>query len=356
MSQLSLAILFFFIYLIVYYVFGVLISHLLKLGNKPVHQLIYGMFFYQLVFFIFVMPLKFHIVPVDTIGRIWTGVVLVVCIAVAIWLHKDIYEGFSNWVKDIREHWVSSLVIFILIVGELLFVEYYGRLLGGNNQVWFVGWVSNAVAHNELMTYVPETGLAATSFNNDRYLCTFLDHSGVISKTFGIHPMVEVRTILTGVFILIQCLVIWELAKYLGKEKRDASVAGYIMYWSITNIMAGSQLLPGFYDIFRTYEGKAFVMDVSVPLLLLLLWKLYDEPDKWKNVWKSIIVMCGSMTYSLSMMFTYPFVLAAFTPFLIVKKEKRILRYILLMGAVSAVYFVVYYLGRLGKIDLTINR
>lgn len=356
MSQLVLAVLFFCIYLIVYYVFGVIISHLIKLENKPVHQLIYGMFFYQLIFFIYVIPLKFNIVPADTIGRLWTVIVIIICLIGAIFLHKDIFEGFKNWFIEIREHWISSLIVFILIIGELFFVEYYGRLLGGNNQVWFIGWVSNAYTHNELMTFVPETGLPALAFNNDRYLCTFLDHSGVICRTFGIHPMVEVRTVLTGVFILVQCLVIWELAKLLGKGRRDSSVVGYIVYWSITNIMGGSQLLPGFYDVFRTYEGKGFVMDVSIPLILLLLYKVYDEPEKWGNTWKSLLVFCGSMTYSLSMMFTYPFVLAAFTPFLIAKKDKRVFRYILIMGVASVVYFVIYYLGRTGKLDLTIKR
>lgn len=356
MSQLIMAIICFVTYLIIYYLVGVATAKIFKLNNNPLEEIIYGAFVYGIIFFVYVMPLKFKIVPVTTIGVIWAIFVAVMCLTIIIVLRKFIIAGLKEWFKGIAKRKLSFILVGLFTIVFILFIEIFGRLPKGYNQTWFVGWPSTAVVYNELMTHDTVTGASLEMFQNERYLSTFLDHSGVVCKLTGLHVMVEVRTVLTAVFVLMQIIVVWKLANYFGKGDEKKSLFAFFGYWTFRNLMIGSQLLPSYYTVFRTYEGKGFVMNVPVPLLVLLLWKMYDNPKDLGYLWKSSFCLIGAMTYSLSMMFSAPFLLVSYIPFVIYKKDKRLIRNILVLLFISGIYVVVYYLGRKGIIDLTIHR
>ncbi len=356
MSQLLLAVLCFICYLLIYYLVGVATSKILKFDNNLLHELVYGMFVYGILFFVYVLPLKFKLVPVSTIGVIWALFISILCLLIIIILRKYIKESLSRFFKGIRKWKLCFIPVAIFTIGFILFILIFARLPFGNNQVWFLGWPANGVLHNELMTYDTSSGVALERFPNDRYLSTFLDHSAVVCKLTGLHVMVEVRTVLSAIFTLMQVIIVWELARYFGKSDQKKSLFAFFMYWSIRNLLVGSQILPNYFSIFRNYEGKGMVMIVPLPLLFLLLWKMYDHPEDTSYMWKACITLWGAMTYSLSMMFSAPFVLVAFAPFVLARKDKRLIRNLALMLFVSGIFVVVYYLGRKGIIDLTIHR
>jgi len=356
MSQLIMAIVCFFTYLVLYYLFGVATAKIFKLNNNPLEEILYGAFVYGILFFVYVIPMKFKIVPVTTIGVIWAIFVAVMSTAIVIVLKKYIIDGLRGWVASLKTRKFSFFAVGAFSVAFILFVELYGRVPMGHNQTWFLGLPSTAVVYNELMTHDTSSGLPVDVFDNNRYLCTFLDHSAIVCKLTGIHVMVEVRTVLSGIFILMQIIVVWKLAQYFGKNDEKKSVFAFFVYWSIRELMIGSQLLPSYFGVFRNYEGKGFVINVPIPLLLLLLWKMYDNPEDNGYLWKSSICLIGSMTYSLSMMFTAPFFLVSYIPFMLYKRNKYLVRNIFILLVICGIYVVVFYLGSKGIIDLTIKR
>lgn len=356
MSQLIMAIICFVTYLIIYYLVGVATAKIFKLNNNPLEEIIYGAFVYGILFFVYVMPLKFKIVPVTTIGVIWAIFVAVSCLIILIVLRKYISIGLKDWIKGLEKRKLSVTLVGLFSIGFIMFIEFFGRLPKGYNQTWFVGWPSTAVVYNELMTHDTETGVPLNSFMNERYLCTFLDHSAVVCKLTGLHAMVEVRTVLTAIFVLMQIIIVWKLAQYFGEEDDKKSIFAFFTYWTFRNLLVGSQLLPSYFTIFRTYEGKGFVMNVPVPLIVLLLWKMYDNPEDLGYLWKLSICLIGAMTYSLSMMFSAPFLFVSYIPFVLYKRDKRLLRNIIVLLCISGIYVIVYYLGYKGIIDLTIYR
>ena len=357
MSQYLLAIICFIAYLIIYYLFGVVTSKIFKLENEPIHQMIYGMFVYGCVFFLYVIPLKFKVVPADIIGKIWFSVVAVFCVLTIVLLRKRIAEGWKSLAKSFKDNKIVGILVSLFTIFQIAYTELFGRLVGGFNQVYFVGWVSNGVLHNELMTYDVGDGLARQLFDNQRYLCTFMDHSVLTCKLFGINPMVEVRTVLVAVFMLVECILAWWIASQFGKGDQIKSLIAFGIYWIAKNLLVGSVLLPTYYAYYRNYEGKGFVANMPIPLLVLLMWKMYDNPKDRGLLWKSCFVLFGSMTYSLSMMFTYPFIVAAYAPFLIAKKDWRLVRNMAVLVFICGIFFVLFYMGWKGIfLDLTIKR
>ena len=356
MTQVIMAFICFAVYILIYYLVGVATTKILKLNNEPILQILYGMFVYSIIFFVYVMPLKFKLVPVSTIGVIWAVFVSVLCLTIIVLLRKYIISGLKKCMERIHTNNITILPAAIFTIFFITFIEVYGRVPNGFNQVWFVGWPANSVLHNELMTYDTSSGLPLTQFDNNRYLSTFLDHSAVVCKLTGMHVMVEVRTVLTAVFTLMQSIIVWKLANYFGKDDKKKVLLTFFGYWTFRNMLVGCQLLPGYYTIFRTYEGKGMVMNVCFPLLALIMWKMYDTPEDKGWIPKSVITLAGAMTYSLSMMFSAPFMLLAYIPFIISKKDKRLVRNLAILFAVAGAYVVIYYLGRNGTIDLTIHR
>ena len=356
MSQLIMAIICIIAYLTIYYLVGVATAKIFKLNNNPLEEILYGAFVYGILFCVYVIPLKFKIVPVTTIGVIWAIFVVVMCLVIIFVLRKIIISELRNWIKGLTKRKLSVIVVGLFTIVFTLFIEFFGRLPKGYNQTWFVGWPSTAIVYNELMTHDTSSGRAAQFFMNDRYLSTFLDHSAIVCKLTGLHVMVEVRTVLAFVFTLMQIIVVWKIAQYFGKHDDKKSIFAFISFWTVHNLLVGSQILPSYYTIFRNYEGKGFVMIVPIPLLTLILWKMYDNPDDISYLWKGIICIAGAMTYSFSMMFSAPFLLVSYIPFVIYKRDKRLIRNVFVFLFVSGIYVIIYYLGLKGIIDLTIHR
>ena len=356
MSQLIMAIICFFTYLIIYYLFGVATAKIFKLNNNPLEEILYGAFVYGILFFVYVIPMKFKIVPVTTIGVIWAIFVGVISIVIVVFLRKFIFSGLKDWFGGIKCRKVSFFVVGIFSLFYILFIEFFGRVPMGHNQTWFLGWPSTAVVYNELMTHDTSSGVPLVIFDNNRYLSTFLDHSAIVCKLTGLHVMVEVRTVLTAIFVFMQIIVVWKLAQYFGKKDDSKALFVFLSYWAVRFLLVGSQLLPSYFGIFRVYEGKGFVINVPVPLLVLLLWEMYDHPEDVGFLWKSSFCLIGAMTYSFSMMFTAPFLLVSYIPFVLYKRDKRLIRNMLVLLFISFVFVVVCYLGIKGYIDLTIHR
>ena len=356
MSQLIMAIICLVAYLTIYYLVGVATAKILKLNNNPLEEIIYGAFVYGILFCVYVTPLKFKIVPVTTIGVIWAIFVVVMCLTIVIFLRKYIVTGLKSWINGLSKCRLSMLTVGAFTVVFVMFIEFFGRVPMGHNQTWFVGWPSTAVVYNELMTHDTSSGSQLQEFMNERYLSTFLDHSAVVCRLTGLHVMVEVRTVLTCIFVLMQIIVVWKMAHYFGKDDDKKSVFAFLAYWTFRNLLIGSQLLPSYYTVFRTYEGKGFVMNIPVPLLVLLMWKMYDHPEDISYLWKAVICLMGAMTYSFSMMFSAPFLLVSYIPLIIYKKDRRLIRNFIVLFMISGAYVAIHYLGGKGIIDLTIHR
>ena len=109
--------------------------------------------------------------------------------------------------------------------------------------------------------------------------CTSLDHSAVICKMTGLHPIIEARTVLGAIFLIFQTLIIWEFAKALAPSNKKKMMVFFAVGCAIKHIEIGSYFLPEYYAFFRSFEGKGMVMNVCVPFLLLMLWKMYDKPQ-----------------------------------------------------------------------------
>ncbi len=356
MDQLVMAALCALIYLSIYYIIGAAAAKWSGMENDVSIQLIYGMFAYAILFFVYVMPLKLRVAPVSVTGPVWLVIVLALCAFLVFRNRSYMAEGLSSCRARIMADPLPVLVVAGVTILMLLFAEVYGRILGGTNQALFVGYVSTAVAHNELGTFSSEMGVALDSFDKSYLLQTYLDHSALVCRMTGLNPLVEVKTVNTGIFILMQNLVVWKSALAFAKKDTKKGILFYLVYTAVSNVFARSQLLPGLYAYYRTHEGKNFFVNIALPLMVVLLWEMWERPKDRSLLWKSVLVYAGSFTWSMSAMFTCPFLLISYIPFAACTKERQVWINLFVCMCICGMAAVYYLLCLKGVLTLAIPR
>lgn len=336
-----------------YYLFGVLASNIFRLDKTPAVQLIYGIFFYNSVFLIYDVPMKWFLVRLDIIAWIWFPLVTAAAAFIAARYRDDIVKGWKATFKEIRGNLLPYIFGGLYALGYTAFGEIYGRTYSYDNQLRFLGYVTQAVEQNSIDTFDQFSGFPKTEFSDEYFFETFMDHSAALCKLTGLHPLIEVKNIESFFFLFISMLVIWKIARGVSGRDRKKALLFFIVYNAISNFFVVSPLMAPDYGLFRMYEGKTEFAVVALPLLMYEFWKMYDEPEKIGYMWKIILITLGSTTYSMSVMFVAPFFLLSYIPCLVIRKDWRLVRNWAAGAAVCGFFAVYWYLCMKGVIDLT---
>ena len=356
MIEIIKAIVIFVLYIAEYFLFGICFQKICKKKSTNVQmQIIVGMFVQAVLFFILVIPMKVMQISVGIISTVWLITCSIMILAIIVACHKDIRESLLAVIHGITKHKIETSILGVIIGAEIVFEELYGRILGGTNATYYIGYVTSSLHMDRLGTVNPRTGEVMGQFNISYLLQTYLDHSVVISWLTGIHPLIEIRTVIPAITILVSNLVIWEIAKTICRKDYKKAMYVWIMYNALSNIFSCSVLLPAFYGYFRSFEGKNFFACITIPLLFLLFWKLYDEP-KDKYILSSLVVaITGSFMYCMSTMFIVPFIILGYAGMILIKKSwKQFVNVCICM--IPCIMVVVYYmLATKGIIVLAIH-
>jgi hypothetical protein len=132
-----------------------------------------------------------------------------------------------------------------------------------------------------------------------RALCWEL-WGGVICRLTGLHPMVLFHTLLPGILVLLSYAAYTALlGEFLPRRWVPLALAGLSAFhlWGISaHMSAANHLLP------RLWQGKAVLLHVAVPLLVVLLNRYMAAPSVGR--WLSLVVC---VLFGLSVSFSVIF-------------------------------------------------
>ena len=352
--MMAVLIIVFIIYITGYLAAGILWQSLIKDDRYSGVTVVSGMLAQSLVFFVIAIPMKLAKAPLMVTAVVWAVVWLALIVLCLLKCQKDAKSFFDCVKEGIKNNRILFVICVIVTIAEIVFVEIYGRQVGGANATYYIGYVTTAIHDGYLGISSPYTGAALKNFNSSYFLQTFLDHSAVVCRLFGLHPLLEVRSIIPAVMIIMNTLIVVGLAEAFF-EKEYSRILFFVAYKAIQGIFASSQLLPSFYYYFRAFEGKGIYGTIFLPLFALLLYRVFYYKEK-NAQWMLIIAVLSSFTYTMSALFTYPFILVGCAPLLIHKDiKKRVVNLVVL----SIPWFLaaVWYLGiKADVISLVINR
>lgn len=340
------------IYLLNYYLWGLLLVHICKRKDEHLFLIIpTGFFLYGLVFFVVIFPLKVIGTSLSCAMYTWLIFWSVSTVAIIYFCRRDLIERFKKIYNLINKYYGIWLIVTAI---QLLYEIFYGKYTDGEGGIYYNSYVATEVFTDTLDYYYGITGLKLDTHNLMYFLQTYLEHSAVICKFFNLPVLIESRQIMSAIVVLITSMVIFELGRTIFKEDKNI-LYFWVIYEASIGIMAQCVYIPAYHLYYRSFEGKAIFGMILIPVMLILFWRLYDNAKDSYALLSLVLGLFGSLTYCMATMYVIPFLLVGYLPICIIQKSKRQFINWVLCWIPCLVAFI-YFAGAMkGIIDLTIR-
>ncbi|MDE7434596.1 MAG: hypothetical protein K2N01_02055 [Lachnospiraceae bacterium] len=307
-------------YLMIYYLVGFAAVKISKGNEKKDSVMLMGVFTYAVFFWMIGFPMKLLKIKVSTIGTVWL-VVLGLGVALILWKwHRAMLDDLKYRLSDLWEHKWTSMGIAAVILFELVWVELQSVPGSPMDVSYYIGEISSAVFDNMAGVSDPYSGAQLSHFSATYVMETYLLHSSVVCRLFHIAPLIEVRTVMAAVAVILFNIILFQIGRCLFKDCR----------WKILLLLSGAFVIclfsnsiyvPGDFLLMRAFEGKNFLANIFIPVIFLYFLQLLEKERR--SVWAGLfLAVCASFTYSMSAIFLLPvMLLGIFVPLVINKRS-----------------------------------
>lgn len=338
------------LYFFFYYITGSLVLHFLpveKSDSRLSRRLILGFFVYYLLFTIIALPMKLTLQPLSRLSAVWCGC-LVLLIALFLFAEgKASLARVKHLFSDASFHSKRNITAFAILIAAILIQTVWFNLNDETFALWdqsyYIGDTATSLYTNTISQYNPYTGYALDYLNKEYLLETYQNHSSVMCQLLHIHPLIEVRTVMASVVLILYQLLFYEIGMLLlGRDRLKSSVM--VSFLFLLNVFSFNLFTAGEFLIIRPFEGKTILAVLIIPCLLWLFLQTASSPDN-RILWShSFLVIFGSFGLNMSAIFMIPFEISAFYIPLAVRKKKLsvFLRYLILL--IPCALFTVMYL------------
>lgn len=331
-------------YLVLYYLVGFAVVKCTGGNEKEDSVMLNGMFAYAVIFFLMGFPMKMGQFSLTRIGVIWLCC-LGIGIIFIIWRwHGAIREDWKRKLCDIRSCKWICIGAAIVVILELVWVELQNVPGSPLDASYYIGEVSTAVFDNASGISDVYSGESLRAFESLYAMETYLLHSSVVCRVFHIAPLIEMRTVMSAVIIIMFNVIMWHMGKHLfhnNRRKMLLLLTGIFLLFMFYN----SYFMPGWFQLKRTYEGKNILSNIFIPVVFLYFLRLLEEEKR--STWAGLfLAICASYTYCMSATFMAPvYLLGIFGALILYKRKwKTVWKSVLCMiptGAVVVFYFCV---------------
>lgn len=308
------------VYLALYYLVGFAVVKCSRGDEKQDSVMLNGMFAYAVIFFLLGFPMKLSQFPLTRIGAIWLGLLAVIVIFILWKWHGSIREDWKRKFRDVRAHKWISLGVAAVVILELVWVEMQNVPGSPLDAAYYIGEVSTSVFDNASGVSDVYSGEGLGAFKAMYAMETYLLHSSVICKVFHVAPLIEMRTVMSAVVIVMFNVIMWHMGRRLFRNDRRkmllflAGIFVFCMFYS-------SYYMPGWFLLSRTFEGKNILNNIFIPAVFLYFLRLLEEEKR--SIWVGLfLTIWASFTYSMSATFIAPVYLLGIFAALILYKKK----------------------------------
>ncbi len=279
--------------------------------------------------------------PLSSLAHIW-AIIVIATVLVSVFLN------FKVWRKEFKELWEFIVyhrlfcvsVVLIVLAEIIIIVHSYQFTL---DAAYYVSEANTAIETNMMGIYDPYTGMWLDHFEIRYFFQTYPMQDAVMCYWTGLHPLIWTKTVMeAGAIVLTNC-VAFLIGKRLFKPNVDRDMefsAEYVleyeaMYKRIPVFLFFMGLLHLFFTTIytssaflttRTYEGKALVGNVVLPMILYIYMKLLEDHKDNRYYALLFLVALGAAVLSNSSNMLVPAsILILFVPLFIIRRDKWIL-------------------------------
>lgn len=300
----------------------------------------------------------FTVQPLSQLTAVWTVVALGI-VMISAWTNRKSWHqhvcGISKRVDRKKRDvvwWIAivGIVLANVVVVSTIYSSYW-------DATYYVGNVSYSLYYDSINTINPLYGTVMEYFDMKHCLATYHMNDAVFCQLFGIHPLVETKTIMVIVITLVLNMVYYRFAEFFFGDVawKKAMMMGFCL---LVNLCTYTAYTASSFVLLRTYEGKAIAGAIIASMLFYWFLQLFLKREEDRFAWMGLFVTSwGAAAISSSALFL---VLVGIGCFMIVhwfqvRRWKVIVKSVICMMP-SALVLACYLLNRLGLFAVRIGR
>ncbi|SKB86190.1 hypothetical protein SAMN06296386_10734 [Lachnospiraceae bacterium] len=324
MIQLLIATALIILNFILYAAFGSLVTGRLK--DRPFSatvSVITGFFLYYLLFELVCVPIMLKWRPLSLLSEIWGVILAVVVIAAVVLNRKLLAVKVSETGKFLLSHKKFAVLSAVLVLAELIVIIHaYQFTL---DAAFYVSTATTSLQTDMLNIYDPYTGMWQDHFEMRYFFATYPLNDAVMCRLTGVHPLLWTKTVMEAGTIILSNLIYYRIGKHLFREDYRKTFL-FLVFCGFMNFFFTTIYTASAFLTTRTYEGKAILGNVVMPLIFLLYLKLIED-DRDKMLWLMIFMTAtGSAVLSNSANMLVPTAVAVFSlPLAVIKRRFSVL-------------------------------
>lgn len=263
------------------------ILNILKKRQNFSRILIVGYVFCTTVFQIIAMPFMLFQMEFAPLFYGYIVILLLICVyAFYIFFIKEtginvIKKEFSNAMHE-KTKTIAWCLVLAGVAGQVLYVV--AKQHTDIDDSYYIAMVNTIIETGRIHSIDPASGMSQFGFSSQYKLVGYEVLLSVIARFFNVNAAYLSHTILPVFLVPLHYLIISNIAKMLDKK----SAPYFVLLYEITNIYSGySGYSQGAFLLYRIWQGKAVMINVCVPILILAFLWLYDSKRK---IGKSTIV------------------------------------------------------------------
>lgn len=305
--------------LILYFLFGSLVTVKSRGERSFVITEILGFFLYYALFAVCTFPIMLTYRPLSLLVKVWVAVVLAVSVVSVVLNAKAFRENFATIKKDI----VSNMNVYITVVAVtvlcaiLVSITYNFTL----DAAYYVANVTTSVDTNMINVYDPFTGAWQDHYELRYVFATYSTNDAVMCYLTKLPALVQTKTVMSSTIIILVNMLYFYISRFFHREDSKSCIIMYAIMVFI-NLFFVSLYTTSNFLMTRTYEGKSVVGNITV-IAIFVLYMILVRSGNDKEVFLWLFVVClGTATVSSTANMIVPaecFVL--FVPYVVRNKK-----------------------------------
>ncbi len=360
MRELSLACTGFVLEFIVFYASGWLLTHILKIKTDSSLTFILGYMVYFAVFELVTVPMTLKWVSLTGAACVWAGIMGIAVLA-----------ALSGGVRAVRRAAVSKKQrqlkltdrisetwkkhsLMLPAAGAAVCLQCLIVILYKDTTVdaaYYIGTVTTSVYTDTLGRYNPFSGAILKAFQARYIFSAYPMNNAVWCRLLGIHPIVQSKLVMSCMNVITANLIIYQIGRRLFDGNRKKADLMLIFAFAL-QLFCGTIYSSGTFFFTRSYEGKAILANIAIPMALMCaIWYLQEKNSR--NVWIVLFITAVSAQTFSGSAIIFPVVIAAcMAPAAVMNRKLTGFLYCALCMIPSVLYAAVFFACRLGILTL----
>lgn len=176
----------------------------------------------------------------------------------------------------------KQILVWILIIGIIIYqvcmLVFYQHSDGDDN--FYIAQINTILETNHVLATEPSTGLEFRQFDISYKLVGYEVLLSVIAKVFKCNPAFLSHTILPVFLIPLHYVVIYQIGKIIKSKYKEL----FLLLCVCVNMFSMfSGCSTGAFLLLRIWQGKAVLVSIILPFLLLEFVKIYEQKEVLKE-------------------------------------------------------------------------